>query len=104
MIKWPGTNVGDICDPEFIWPYDVEVPLDQIGHDSGRLRDDVAPRSITMKCPNLVHSHDPCDAMLAASFASLSKIQEDPTGTPRSRPTGHLLPLWLVLTAELGCP
>src|SRR5579863_9625858 len=30
-----------------------------------------------MERPDLVRSHDPCDAMLTASFASLSKIQED---------------------------
>jgi hypothetical protein len=60
-----------------IRPNDIEVPLNQIGRDGGGLRGDVAARSITVERFDLVRSHDPCDAVLAASFTSLSKIQED---------------------------
>jgi hypothetical protein len=60
-----------------VGPNDIKVSLDQIGHNCGGLPGDVAARSITMKRSDLVRSHKPRDAVLAARFASFPKDQED---------------------------
>lgn len=63
-------------NPDLVWPSDIEVPFNQVGHGDGRLRGAVSARSITVECLDLVRTHDARDAVLAAGFACLSKIQE----------------------------
>src|SRR5713101_1933758 len=77
----PRPNVGDIRDPGLVSPRHRKLPLQEVGDQDGWLADWPAPCSIAVQGAQAIHTHQPCDAVLATGFAGLAQIQEDAGGS-----------------------
>jgi hypothetical protein len=73
----PCPNVRDVRDPRLVSTGHGELPLQEIRDQHGRLADRPPSRAIAMQGAQVIHAHQPGDAMLAAGLARLPKVQKD---------------------------
>ncbi len=76
----PRPNVGDIRDPRLVSPRHRELPLQEVGDQDGWLADRPAPRAIAVQGAQVIHAHQPGDAVLATGLSGLPQVQEDARG------------------------
>src|SRR5450631_1140960 len=72
----PGANVRNIRNPSLVWTRDVEIALQDVWDQLGGLGRGAVPDSIPSNRSDFVNAHQPHHAVLAASLAGLSKVEE----------------------------
>lgn len=77
----PSPNVGDVGHPRGVWPRGGELSLQEIRDKDRGLANGPAPHAITVQGTQIGVAHQPRNAVLAASLASLTQVEEDARGT-----------------------
>src|SRR6516162_7267711 len=74
----PGTDVGYIGNPSLVRPADVELALEDVGSELRWLGSKLGLPAVSAHGPDLIDTHETCDAMLAARLARLPQVKEHP--------------------------